>query len=110
MKRKVWVLRADENGEPVLLPVEQAERGKKPLGAIVHEDTIPPTFNHADGKIYTSKSAMRKTYKALGAIEVGNDLRNKDGGFSPLYSRPKQESVRETLSKVLKGEIKGVRH
>lgn len=42
-------------------------------------DTIPPTVSMADGKEYTSKSALRATYRADGNpqgvdyIEVGNE-------------------------------------
>lgn len=42
-------------------------------------DEMPPTKNMVDGKFYTSKSAMRATYKPSGNadgtsfVEVGND-------------------------------------
>lgn len=42
-------------------------------------DEIPPTKNMVDGKYYTSKAAMRATYKPSGNaegarfVEVGND-------------------------------------
>lgn len=39
----------------------------------VINDEMPPTLNHADGKIYTSKSEFRKTIKAKGYVEYGNE-------------------------------------
>jgi hypothetical protein len=51
-------------------------------------DTIEPTQSMVDGKYYTSKSAIRSTYKPSGNadgkryIEVGND---------PLITKPVQK-------------------
>lgn len=43
-------------------------------------DTMEPVQSMLDGKMYTSKSALRSTYKAAGVVEVGND---------PARHRPK---------------------
>jgi hypothetical protein len=34
---------------------------------------MPETQSMLDGKYYTSKSELRKTYKAAGMIELGNE-------------------------------------
>lgn len=36
-------------------------------------DTMPETQSMLDGKYYTSKSELRKTYRDAGMIELGND-------------------------------------
>lgn len=42
--------------------------------AWVYDDTMPATLNHADNRMYDSKSAFRRATKAAGYVEVGNDL------------------------------------
>ncbi len=39
----------------------------------VIRDTIDPLQSMLDGKLYTSKAALRKTYREAGVTEVGND-------------------------------------
>ena len=36
-------------------------------------DTLPDLVGMHDGKHYSSKSALRKSYKASGLVELGND-------------------------------------
>ena len=36
-------------------------------------DSMPPVQSQLDGKMYDSKSALRRTYRQAGVIEVGND-------------------------------------
>ncbi len=72
----------------------------------IHEDTIDPMVHPLNGQIYNSKSAFRRTTKAYGGREIGNDWYHKDGSINRwAYSSPeKVESVKESLVKVLKGE------
>lgn len=37
-------------------------------------DEMDPVQSQLDGKMYDSKSSLRRTYKAAGVNEVGNDL------------------------------------
>lgn len=59
-------------------------------------DTMDPVQSMLDGQIYTSKSALRATYKAAGVIEVGND---------PARHRPKpkrkpdRKAIRTSIEK-----------
>lgn len=39
----------------------------------VHGDSMNPLLNHADGKIYDSKSSFRRATHNAGYKEVGND-------------------------------------
>lgn len=36
-------------------------------------DTMDPVQSQLDGKFYDSKSRLRRTYRAAGVVEVGND-------------------------------------
>ena len=58
-------------------------------------DHIEPFQSMADGKLYDSKSAYRRTLKEKGLVELGND--------APLKSTPKpvKDTRRETLHRQL---------
>lgn len=60
----------------------------------VQDDTIPPTFNHVDCKVYESKSAMRAVYKREGFIEVAGKPRTRGLKW-------KAPSVAETMREVV---------
>lgn len=78
MQEKRWYTL--DNGRQVYraVPKPIASRSSLPCPNLIL-DTIPPTVSMADGKEYTSKSALRSTYKADGNpqgidyIEVGNE-------------------------------------
>jgi len=59
-------------------------------------DTMGPVQSMLDGKLYDSKSELRKTYKQAGVVELGND---------PQRYRPKPKAkvdrrqIRDTLHK-----------
>lgn len=57
-----------------------AQRSDLPCPMIA-SDHMEPVQSQLDGKMYSSKSALRATYKAAGVIEVGND---------PARLRPRQ--------------------
>lgn len=52
-------------------PIRKA-RSRLP-GPMVITDTIEPTKSMLDGRTYTSKSALRRTYREAGVTEVGNE-------------------------------------
>lgn len=62
----------------------------------VSMDTMSPVQSMLDGKMYDSKSALRRTYKAAGVVEVGND---------PARLRPRQKqkvdrkAIKDTLDR-----------
>jgi len=59
-------------------------------------DTMDPVQSMLDGQMYSSKSALRATYKAAGVVEVGND---------PARHRPKpkrkpdRKAIRTSIEK-----------
>jgi hypothetical protein len=67
-------------------------------------DSMPPTQSMVDGKFYTSKAALRATYKPSGNkdgkryVEVGNDpsILNPKPFQKP---RPKREEIKAAIGK-----------
>lgn len=74
------------------VPVERGERSNLPCPAI-SIDTIEPTISQADGKEYTSKAALRATYRAennpqgINYIEIGNEP-------LPAFTPPKRDNMK----------------
>ena len=86
--RKRWVWDKDKQE---LVPAEEyySERVETHY---VQEDTMNPTFNHASGKTYDSKSEFRKAIKAAGCVEFGNEK-------IPEPKKAKPKGIREDLAR-----------
>ena len=54
-----------------------------------------------DGKMYESKSELRKTYKAAGVIEVGNDA--KVTSSPPKKPKITRDEIEQAVAKVKQG-------
>ena len=67
LRGKQWALR---NGKMVEIPKHSTIYVDAPA---VHDDEMDPIQHHCDSKYYTSKSEFRKTTRAHGCIEVGNE-------------------------------------
>jgi hypothetical protein len=63
-------------------------------------DTQGDIKSMADGKIYSSKSEMRKVYKRKGLLEVGNEAPTKTG---PQITSDSSNIVVEAYKKVRDG-------
>jgi hypothetical protein len=62
----------------------------------VVSDTMDPVQSQLDGRMYTSKSRLRETYRAAGVVEVGND----PARFAkPKKPKPDRKAIRESLLK-----------
>ncbi len=60
---------------------EYYARRRRPAGPQVITDTIDGFQSQADGKMYDSKSAYRRTLREQGYVEVGNErLPTRRGG------------------------------
>lgn len=68
-----WICRPGPDGHAVFIPVTPANPSA-PIGVVVHQDSMDPLVNHANGRIYDSKSEFRKATRAAGCIEVGNEV------------------------------------
>lgn len=79
------------NGRKVFRKVERREVKRASLPSpMLNLDTMPETQSMLDGKFYTSKSALRATYRAAGVTEVGNDP-------ARLKKQPKQKPDRTSI-------------
>lgn len=83
---------------------------RSPLPApMVISDTLEPTQSMADGKYYTSKAALRATYKPSGNpdgisyVEVGNE-QVKDPPKPKIDEAGIQASLQKALARYERGE------
>lgn len=67
----------------------------------VVSDALPDLRSMADGKIYDSKSAMRREYKRRGLIELGNDAPTHTP--EPRENLVTENDVYEAYQKVSQG-------
>lgn len=88
---------ANENGM-----VEKHLAGEPPTarsvlpGPMIISDQIELQAQH-DGKMYTSKSALRRSYRQKGYVEVGNEWLNKD--FSKPAPKVDRKAVHAAVRK-----------
>lgn len=77
------------------LPERNWSRSELPSPMLVR-DAMDPVQSMATGKMYDSKSAIRREYKQLGMVEVGND----PARLKP-FKKPKTDRkvIRETIEK-----------
>jgi hypothetical protein len=79
-------------------PKEPAARSGLPMPMIL-SDTIEPTKSMVDGKYYTSKAAIRATYKPSGNaegksfVEVGNEQQD----MNPRPYVPDKKGIRKAV-------------
>lgn len=68
-------------------------------------DIMPETRHMADGQLYTSKSQFRKTTKAYGCVEIGNELptMNKPRPHVELNPRQRRDDIRRAFWEVKNG-------
>lgn len=68
-------------------------------------DVMAPVQSQLDGKMYDSKSALRRTYRAAGVIEVGNDpARLRKFKRKPIEDKPIADVVEKAAARVERGE------
>lgn len=94
-------------GRQVFRKVEdrQPARSNLPMPMLAR-DQMDPVQSQLDGKLYDSKSALRRTYKQAGVVEVGND----PARLRPP-PKPKQDEagVRRTIEKAIARHNNGER-
>ena len=85
-------------------PVRDVARSDMPTPMVI-SDTMDPTKSMADGKVYTSKSGIRATYKPSGNpngysyAEVGNDYEGKP--LSRPDPKPDVSGIDDSILKAL---------
>ena len=64
-------------------------------------DTMRAVQSQTDGKMYDSKSMLRREYKRAGVIEVGNDVQTKRAEPTREEKRRKVEARRGAMASAL---------
>ena len=64
------------------------------------KDEMPALRSQVTGKVYDSKSGLRKEYKAHGVVEVGNDKQAATASKRPKISK---HDIGEAIDKVRQG-------
>lgn len=85
------------DGRKVFRKVEtyQPKRSGLPAPHVIG-DTMDPVQSQLDGKLYTSKSGLRQTYREAGVVEVGND----PARLKPFAKkRPERKEIKASLEK-----------
>ena len=94
MARETYVLRDGE-----LVPKHlAAPRDGGPAFNVIR-DSMDPIRSHADGKVYDSKSVYRRSLKAGGFIEVGNDRMESRPAPRPSIAPDIQRSIHQLSSR-----------
>ena len=68
---------------------------------MVITDGMRAVQSMTDGKMYDSKSALRKEYRRAGVIEVGNDVPTKKASLSRDEKTKRRNSRRAAIGKAL---------
>lgn len=63
---------------------------------MIIRDEMRPLEGQHDGKIYTSKRALRQSYREHGVIEVGNEVQKP----KPV-KRPDRKEIRESVNRAV---------
>lgn len=64
-------------------------------------DGIPDLKSQVDGKVYSSKSELRRSYKAAGVIEVGNEpIRPGERHVDPHKDRKQMAAIADAMKRV----------
>ncbi|RUX96155.1 MULTISPECIES: hypothetical protein [unclassified Mesorhizobium] len=94
------------NGRQVFRKVETARPKRSALPApMISTDTMPETQSMLDGNYYTSKSALRATYRAAGVEEIGNDPARYRRKPKPKVDRKAiKDSVQKAKARFERGE------
>jgi len=64
---------------------------------MIISDTQPALRSMTDGKIYDSKSEMRKEYRRAGVVEVGNEKQKPDWSEKKAKRKKQREQIKASL-------------
>ena len=104
--RWIWDERRGE-----LVPADEyqrqpVQRSSLPMPMVAFDTIEGGVESMVDGKIYTSKSALRRSYKAAGVVEVGNDPQRFAKKERPKINRKKvKESLEKAAARVNRGDV-----
>jgi hypothetical protein len=94
------------NGRQVYRKVETFIPKRSHLPApMINTDTMSETQSMLDGKFYTSKSALRATYRQAGVEEIGNDpSRFRRKAKAKVDRKAIKDSVHKAKARFERGE------
>lgn len=97
MIRGRWIW---DRSQGKLVPADQYQRPVPKRSALpcpmLNLDTMPETQSMLDGKVYTSKSKLRQTYREAGVVEVGDDPQR----YKPREkAKPSRKKIKDAISK-----------
>jgi ribosomal protein S21 len=85
---------------------ERPQRSDFPAPMLIGDTIEQGVQSQIDGKIYSSKSALRRHYKQTGHIEVGNDPQRHRRYERPKTNRKQiKESVEKAVAKLNRGDV-----
>lgn len=102
------------NGRQVYRRIVEPSRSRSSLPCpMLITDSIEPTQSMADGQTYTSKAALRRTYRADGNpqgkeyVEVGNDQtpREQKSGVVKRDQQAIRNTAERAIAAVNRGEV-----
>lgn len=89
---------------PRARPNVQAKRSDLPAPRLA-SDVMDPVQSQLDGKMYDSKAALRRTYRAAGVVEVGNDPARLRPFVRPKVDRKEiKQTVEKAIARFSRGE------
>lgn len=94
--RWIWDDRINQLVEASEYRRSPPKRSELPAPMIIGDTMEEGVQSQLDGKIYTSKSQLRKTYKQAGVTEVGNDPARLKPFKKP---RPDRKQIRTSVEK-----------
>lgn len=97
MIRGRWIW---DSTKRTMVPAEEYQRPVPKRSALacpmLNLDTMPETKSMLDGKMYTSKSKLRQTYREAGVVEVGDDPQR----YKPREKqKPDRKKIKEAIGK-----------
>jgi hypothetical protein len=95
------------DGRQVYRKVPGPARNRSALPApMLNLDTMDPVQSMVDGKLYTSKSALRDSYRHAGVVEVGNDPARLK---KPSKPKPDRKGIKDAVERAKARHARGER-
>ena len=82
------------------------------MANVIRDEMDRPVRSMADGKLYTSKAALRRTYRASGnprASRTPRSATTRPGSSNPKTPKPDFKSINDSMEKALARYRRGER-
>ena len=96
----------DEPWPSACYQIKSGPRSDLPMPMIALDTIEGGVESQVDGKIYTSTSALRRSYRAAGVVEVGNDpARHRKFTKPPIDRKALKTSIEKAQARVNRGDV-----